>query len=79
MTFLLKGGLTFGRRFDYYLLCMNREAAFTLTEPSLVLLKTSSILIHFFFSVSIDCLTLFDFGIVLLKAKGLLYDEVNSD
>jgi len=76
---LLKGGFTFGRRFDYYLLCMKSEAAFTLTEPSFVLLKTSSILI-FFFSVSIDYLTLFDFWpMVLLNTNGLLYDEVNYD
>ena len=71
--------LGLGRRFDCYLLCMKSEAAFTLTEPSFVLLKTSSMLI-FFFSMSIDYLTLFDFWpMVLLNANGLLYDEVNYD
>ena len=71
----LNGCPIFGARFDYYLLFIKSEAALTLTEPSFVLLKTSSMLI-FFFSVSIDCLTLFDFwlNIGYLKTKGLLCD-----
>jgi len=74
-----KGGLIFGSLLVTCLLFIKSDAALTLTDPSFVLLKTSSMLI-FFLSMSIDYLTLFDFWVMgLLNANGLLYEAVNSD